>query len=280
MYRTKLCLGIEVAAELSYEDRVALFKKIGFDAFFAEWKKDFDFEGLKAIADKEGMIIQSIHAPFHKMASMWEKDEKTEEALSELLDCVDACGKLGTDIMIVHAIIGFDKHTPNAFGIENYRKVVDYAREKKVRVAFENTEGEEYLAALMDAFKDYENVGFCWDTGHEMCYNHSKDMTALYGDKLIAMHLNDNLGIWDYEGKIKGWDDLHLLPFDGIADWNDIVDRLNRCGFDGILTFEMNRVSKPGRRENDAYAKMDLDEYLTHVYMRACKVAQLKLNRK
>ena len=280
MYRTKLCLGIEVAAELSYEDRVALFKKIGFDAFFAEWKKDFDFEGLKAIADKEGMIIQSIHAPFHKMASMWEKDEKTEEALKELLDCVDACGKLGTDIMIVHAIIGFDKHTPNAFGIENYRKVVDYAREKKVRIAFENTEGEEYLAALMDAFKDYENVGFCWDTGHEMCYNHSKDMTALYGDKLIAMHLNDNLGIWDYEGKIKGWDDLHLLPFDGIADWNDIVDRLNRCGFDGILTFEMNRVSKPGRRENDAYAKMDLDEYLTHVYMRACRVAQLKFNRK
>ena len=280
MYRTKLCLGIEVAAELSYEDRVALFKKIGFDAFFAEWKKDFDFEGLKAIADKEGMIIQSIHAPFHKMASMWEKDEKTEEALKELLDCVDACGKLGTDIMIVHAIIGFDKHTPNAFGIENYRKVVDYAREKKVRIAFENTEGEEYLAALMDAFKDYENVGFCWDTGHEMCYNHSKDMTALYGDKLIAMHLNDNLGIWDYEGKIKGWDDLHLLPFDGIADWNDIVDRLNRCGFDGILTFEMNRVSKPGRRENDAYAKMDLDEYLAHVYMRACRVAQLKLNRK
>lgn len=280
MYRTKLCLGIEVAAELSYEDRVALFKKIGFDAFFAEWKKDFDFEGLKAIAEKEGMIIQSIHAPFHKMASMWEKDEKTEEALKELLDCVDACGKLGTDIMIVHAIIGFDKHTPNAFGIENYRKVVDYAKEKKVRIAFENTEGEEYLAALMDAFKDYENVGFCWDTGHEMCYNHSKDMTALYGDKLIAMHLNDNLGIWDYEGKIKGWDDLHLLPFDGIADWNDIVDRLNRCGFDGILTFEMNRVSKPGRRENDAYAKMDLDEYLTHVYMRACRVAQLKLNRK
>lgn len=280
MYRTKLCLGIEVAAELSYEDRVALFKKIGFDAFFAEWKKDFDFEGLKAIADREGMIIQSIHAPFHKMASMWEKDEKTEEALSELLDCVDACGKLGTDIMIVHAIIGFDKHTPNAFGIENYRRVVEYAREKKVRIAFENTEGEEYLAALMEAFKDYENVGFCWDTGHEMCYNHSKDMTALYGDKLIAMHLNDNLGIWDYEGKIKAWDDLHLLPFDGIADWNNIVDRLNRCGFDGILTFEMNRVSKPGRRENDAYARMDLDEYLTHVYMRACRVAQLKLNRK
>ena len=280
MYRTKLCLGIEVANGLSYEERIALFKKIGFDAFFVDWKKELDFEGIKAAADKEGMIVQSVHAPFHKMASMWEKDDTTETAIQELLDSVDSCITLGTDIMIVHAIIGFDKHTPNDFGVQNYKKVVDYAKEKGVRIAFENTEGEEYLACLMDVFKDYENVGFCWDTGHEMCYNHSKDMTALYGDRLIAMHLNDNLGIWDYEGKIKGWDDLHLLPFDGIADWKDIVDRLNRCGFDGILTFEMSRVSKPGRHENDAYARMDLEEYLTNVYMRACRVAQLKLNRK
>ena len=122
MYKTRLCLGIETAKELAYEERVALYKKIGFDAFFSEWKKDFDYESLKKAADKEGMIIQSIHAPFHKMASMWEKDEKTEEALSELLDCVDACGKLGTDIMIVHAIIGFDKHMPNEFGIAHYKK--------------------------------------------------------------------------------------------------------------------------------------------------------------
>ncbi len=280
MYKTKLCLGIETAKELPYEERIALYKKIGFEAFFVDWKKEIDYKAMKAAADKEGMIIQSIHAPFHKMASMWERDEKTEEALSELLECVDACGILGTDIMIVHAIIGFDKHTPNEFGIENYKKVVDYAKEKGVRIAFENTEGEEYLACLMEAFKDYENVGFCWDTGHEMCYNHSKDMTAMYGDRLIAMHLNDNLGIWDYEGRIKGWDDLHLLPFDGIADWNSIVDRLNKCGFDGILTFEMSRFSRPGRHENDQYARMELEEYLTHVYMRACRVAQLKLNRK
>lgn len=280
MYKTRICLNLEITGEISYEERIALFKKIGFDGFFAEWKKDMDFEGLRKAAEREGMMIQSIHAPFHKMASMWEKDDKTDEAVEELLECVDACNQLGTDLMIVHAVIGFDMHEPNDFGVCNYKKVVDYARQKNVRIAFENTEGEEYLEKLMDAFRDYENVGFCWDTGHEMCYNHSKDMTALYGDRLIALHLNDNLGIWDYEGKIKAWDDLHLLPFDGIADWNSIVDRINRCGFDGILTFEMNRVSKPGRHENDQYAKMELEEYLTHVYMRACRVAQLKLNRK
>ena len=83
------------------------------------------------------------------------------------------------------------------------------AKERGVKVAFENTEGEEYLEALMDNFKDDDTVGFCWDTGHEMCYNHSQDMLAKYGDRLIATHINDNLGISDYDGKITWLDDLH-----------------------------------------------------------------------
>lgn len=51
------------------------------------------------------------------------------------------------------------------------------------------------------ALADLDNVGFCLDAGHEMCYNHSADMLSLYGDRLIATHINDNLGIRDYGGK-------------------------------------------------------------------------------
>lgn len=149
-----------------------------------------------------------------------------------------------------------------------------------VKVAFENTEGEEYLAAVMERFKDSPAVGFCWDTGHEMCYNHSKDMLSLYGDKLIATHINDNLGIRDFDGNITWIDDLHLLPFDGIADWQGIADRLNKCGYDGILTFELNRCSKPDRHENDFYRDMSVEKYLTLAFMRACRVTALRKNLK
>ena len=147
-----------------------------------------------------------------------------------------------------------------------------------VKVAFENTEGEEYLAAVMERFKNSPAVGFCWDTGHEMCYNHSKDMLSLYGDKLIATHINDNLGICDPCGSITWFDDLHLLPFDGIADWQGIAGRLNKCGYNGILTFELNRCSKPNRHENDFYSDMSIEKYLTHAFMRACRVAALRKN--
>ena len=105
-----------------------------------------------------------------------------------------------------------------------------------MKIAFENTEGEEYLTALMNAFKNDPSVGFCWDTGHEMCYNHSKDMLSLYGDKLICTHLNDNLGIRNYEGKITYLDDLHLLPFDGIADWDNLAARLKAHNYHDTLT--------------------------------------------
>ena len=54
--------------------------------------------------------------------------------------------------------------------------LLERAKELGVNIAFENTEGEPFLEAVMSAFKDYENVGFCLDTGHEMCYNDGKDM--------------------------------------------------------------------------------------------------------
>ena len=103
-------------------------------------------------------------------------------------------------------------------------------------------------------------------------------MMRLYGDRLFGTHLNDNLGVSDYNGVITWTDDLHLLPFDGIADWEDIASRLNKYHFDGPLTFELNTKSKPDRHDNDEYDKMPLELYIAKAYNRACRVAALKKN--
>ena len=73
--------------------------------------------------------------------------------------------------------------------------IVDKAAEYGIQIAFENTEGQEFLFALMAHFKGNDTVGFCWDSGHEMCYNHSSNLLDELGDRLIVTHLNDNLGI-------------------------------------------------------------------------------------
>lgn len=278
MWKKKLCLSLSSVCGMPFEEQLTLYKKTGFDGFFLTWKPDLDLLSLVSKAKELDMVFQSIHAPWDKAADFWHGDEaKGQKAIRELKACIDTCVKCNVPILVVHAFIGFEQHDPTKIGLVRFGQVVEYAREKGVKIAFENTEGEEYLIALMEHFAGNDTVGFCWDSGHEMCYNHSQDLLALYGDRLLCTHLNDNLGIRDYQGKITWLDDLHLLPFDGIADWKYNVQRLRKWNFQEILTFELNIKSKPGRHDNDIYTNMPYEQYVTEAYKRACRIAAMLL---
>lgn len=98
---------------------------------------------------------------------------------------------------------------------------------------------------------------------------------AKYGDKLIATHFNDNLGMED--PNVVTWrDDLHLLPFDGTADWQGIMNRVARHGYEGILTFELTIKNKPDKHYHDAYATWSAEEFYARAYERARRVAALQ----
>lgn len=274
MYKQKLCLGTGSMFEISTEEQIRLFKKVGFEAFFTMW--DENVGKYKELADELDMVYQSVHAPFGNAAKMWESGTEAEEAVRELTACVRDCGSFGIPILIVHPYIGFnDTGKPTECGLANFGKIIVEAEKNNVKIAFENVEGEEYLKALFDKFGENENVGFCWDSGHEMCYNRGKDMLADYGRHLCATHINDNLGVRDFDGKITFIDDLHLLPGDGIINWENAVKRIKKCGFDGILTFELNKLGKPDRLENEKYARLSTEEYVTECYIRACRIANM-----
>ncbi len=226
------------------------------------------------------MAVQSLHAKFEGSAAMW-SGEKTayEPALKELLASLEGCVKHNIPIMVVHPWIGFDNVSePTNAGLENYAKLVSEAEKHNIKIAIENTEGDEYLFALLEHFKNSPRVGFCWDSGHEMCYNHSIDLLQKYGDRLIMTHLNDNLGIKNFKGKVFWTDDLHLLPYDGVADWDYNVERLKKSTMPEYLNFELNINSKLNRHENDVYGAMTHEQYFTEAYKRACKIAY-KLHR-
>lgn len=276
MWRYKLGLNIGNFPGMTVTDQITLFRQVGFDAFFTGWWSDAPVAVWKAHADEVGMEYQSIHAPFMHAADLWHGGEAARVGIEELIACLCDCAKNEVPIMIMHSFIGFHEHTPTEVGIENFLKITDEAKKLGVKIAIENTEGEEYLAALMDALGNCDHVGFCWDTGHEICYNHSKDMLALYGNRLIATHLHDNLGVWDYNGEISPRDDLHLLPFDGVGDWQGIAERLDRLGFDGVMTFELKQTGHEGRHEHDLYREMSPVRYVTEAYKRACRVAALR----
>lgn len=274
MWKQKIGISLGNYYSVPTAELVKLVKKIGFDAISPEWA-DGDLEAIVAAADECGIKVQSLHAPFGGSAAMWSEDESiSKPALDELMQSLEDCHKYNIPVLVTHVWIGFeDVPEPTQAGLENYGKFVNKATEYGVKIAFENTESDKHLLAIMNYFKGNPTVGFCWDSGHEMCYSHSKDLLALYGDKLIMTHINDNLGISRFDGEVFWTDDLHLLPFDGVADWDYNAKRLKKSTLPEFLNFELNIQSRPERHENDCYSKMTYEEYFTEAYKRACRVA-------
>lgn len=275
MWKQKVSVSVGNGYALPTEDVIAMVGKIGFEVISLACSNGADIDKLTQVAKDCGLTVQSLHAPILNAANMWDHDDAVGlPARQELLSVLDTCKRNGIPIMVAHVWIGF-RYTFDAENLNfaNYDAVVAYAKQCGVKIAFENNEGEEYLFALMERYKDNDTVGFCWDSGHEMCYNRSRELLADFGDRLLMTHLNDNLGIRSFEGNMTSRDDLHLLPYDGIADWDRYIALLKASKPLDALNFEVGINSKKERHENDAYAQMSLENYFTEAYKRACKIA-------
>ena len=171
MYKQKLGMSVSYDG-LPITDLVNLLAKIGFDAISPVWHSEY-LEKSVLSAKENGLQLQSLHAPFSEIENMWSIDTNlSNSALNELNIALEDCNKYEIPIMVCHIWKGFDNlGTPTYAGIENFGKLINKAKEYGIKIAFENTEGEDYLYYLMENFKGDDTVGFCWDSGHEMCYN-------------------------------------------------------------------------------------------------------------
>lgn len=272
MWKQKLGISVGITPSPAL---LKLLKQTGFDAVSPCWVPGFDETVVCEAAEAAGLALQSLHAPFGSCNKLWSADAAVHaDALAEQLTALEVCARCGIPVLVAHTWIGFD-YTFDAeslyFGC--FDAMVARAKELGVRIAFENTEGEEYLFALLERYRDEPAVGFCWDSGHELCYNHGQDLLARYGSRLLVTHLNDNLGIRRFDGGTFWTDDLHLLPYDGIADWAENIRRLRQSAPLEYLNFELGRRSKPDRHENDVYAQMPEEQYYAEAYKRACRIA-------
>ncbi len=278
MKNYKLGINLDLGFDVDMSTSLHAAKKAGFEAFFITWRKgksDLCRE-LASLARKEGMIFQSIHAPWDGFDKLWEKeDEEAEKILAEQMECIRLCKEVEVPLMIIHPYVGFHEYVVTEVGIKNFAKLVKVAEECGVDLAFENVEGEVFLAEIIKRLGDSPRVGLCWDSGHEQCYNYGHDIPGSYANgKLFGTHFNDSLGITDINN-VTWLDDVHLLPYDGINDWKGIMERLKKAGFDrDILTFELTIHSKPGKNTHDKYAAWSLQEYMNQAYARAKRVVE------
>ena len=269
-----MCINL-IESTVPFIEQLAIIKNAGFDGIFTDWERNTDLHPIIEKAKELGLYIHSLHAPFYGMDDIFHDDEGklADKMINDLIGTINSCAEFCVDLVIFHAVIGMDNHSPNELGLERLKKVIDYAEEKNVRIAFENTEGEEYLKAILDRYGDREHIGFCFDSGHAMCYNSGSDILGKFGKYLFSTHLNDNMG--QTEKEITFYDDNHMLPFDGIADWSMIAKQLKENGFDGPFTFELVKGNRPNRNTNDRYVNMSFKEYIKEAYARADKFREM-----
>jgi sugar phosphate isomerase/epimerase len=275
MHQYQIGLALSKSLGFSIEEGFPLLKKHGFEAIFTGLGTP---EERRVWADKcaeYGLFYSSIHAPFKRAADMWEDTLEGDEGERELIESIDACVEVDAPIAAIHPIIGFDKHTPTPIGLARYRRVAEYAAKKNIKAAIENVEGEEYLDYLMDGLRDYDSIGFCLDTGHEVCYNRERDLLADYGDRLCYLHINSNVGVTSPEGIITYRDDAHMLPFDGKANMDFLVERLKKYAYKGVLMMELSRGNHKERNTNDRYLAMTDDEYIAEAAAQIKRIREM-----
>ncbi|MBQ9802716.1 MAG: sugar phosphate isomerase/epimerase [Clostridia bacterium] len=286
-------------AKTELHDRLRLFREAGFD-FLA-----LSMGGIYAnnensvtprLAEKYGFEIDNVHLTGAATNQLWRDCIEAEDVLDRYCREIELCAKMGIKIGITHVTWGSHAPTPEItqLGVERFKRIADCAEKNDFCLALENSVTSEHLTTVLDAI-DSPHIGFCFDSGHWACFTPDYPFMDRYAHRMVTMHLDDNDGI----------EDFHLLPYDGVANWDEIkkelrktevysrkvlleVDMCKRRFYPGMTAAEIRalwekkgvaiagdaHLIKYGDGYVDSYKDLAYDEYLDRAYRAALRIAQ------
>lgn len=226
----KIGINLHAIAGLTDEEYIEKISHLGFNSIFTSI---YDLERhikISEICKRYGISYEFIHAPFDNINDIWYDGVKGEEILARLIDCVDICFKVGVNTAIVHLSSGENAPPPSDIGRERFYRLVKYAADKNVKIAFENQRKIYNLAWALETFCEKVS-GFCWDVGHENCFTPGREYMQLFGNRIICTHIHDNSGVYN--------EDEHFIPFDGNINFYKVADTFVKNNFNGSLMLEI-----------------------------------------
>ena len=239
---------------------IQMAKNAGFTSTFTGANTRDLMEMNARITTESGLDVDNMHAPFNGINNMWLDNAEGADIFSRLKDTIEVCATYGIKKTVIHISSGWVVPQLNDLGFSRYDYLVEYAAQKGVSIAFENLRMPGNLGALMERYEHAENVGFCWDAGHELCYTPRWEYLPLYGHRTICVHLHDNLAIRT--------GDLHMLPFDGKRDWTRAAKLLKESAYNGPIMLENGH-------DRRFYDDLTPQEFYNRAYDAAAKIREL-----
>jgi sugar phosphate isomerase/epimerase len=249
----KIGINIDAYNGLDLEKQVELMKENGFTSTF--FMSDSPFANrICELSGKAGIVCESVHAPFDGINDIWADDNSGEIMLKRLFDSVDVCKRHCIPVSVVHISSGVPAPRINDVGFDRFKRLVDYADKNGVKIAFEN---QRVLSNIAYLFEQLENTGFCWDVGHEEAFAHGRRYMPLFGDRIAAVHIHDNMKI--HNG------DIHILPYDGKIDFEYVASEIAARGYDKAVMLEVMTAN------SNLYNNVSPEDY----YKKAATVATM-----
>ncbi len=205
-------------------------KNAGFDGVFLQWyNKNWTISQQEQLnyCKNLGLEIEFCHLGFENINSLWEEGNLGDELINGWLRDLDEMHENNIPMVVLHLTTKKVAPKPNEIGLKRLSKVVEYAKNKNIKVAFENTKIWGYLEYVFDNL-NYDNMGICLDSGHYHCHFNDQFSWERFKNKIFAVHLHDN----------DKSDDQHLLIGDGTLDWTDFYNNLKQTNYHGAITLE------------------------------------------
>jgi sugar phosphate isomerase/epimerase len=215
-------------------ETIDAIKEAGFKNVFVQWYDD-DYKVFSVpqeeqirYAREKGLNIIFAHLGYRNMNSIWLDGEEGEGFVKRYLNDLDELKKQNINLVMMHACVGWDTPELSKIGLDRFKRICEHAKELGINLAFENTKTKGYLEYLIDNI-DLDNVGICYDCGHDHCHFKDDFNFEKFKDKIMCIHIHDNYGEIDD----------HLIPGDGTVNYDYVLNGLKKANYNGYFTMEL-----------------------------------------
>lgn len=212
------------------EKAMQMLKEIGFDCVITSTdekykKQNGSFKSQVRLIKKYNLKPSSLHSWYDKNKSpaLWIKGFKGYLIYRRLKKDIKKAYKNNFTCVVVH-LYG----QPSVVGLKRLNKILKYCEKVNTPIAIENIRSRVLFDYVFENLEsDY--LRFCYDIGHNNAFDKDFDYLSKYGNKLVCLHLHDNMGIKDD----------HTLNKYGSIDWKNFAKKLKEINYAGNLDYEM-----------------------------------------
>ena len=206
------------------------------------FEEELDFfrrsKEIAALAREYGVTIRSIHIPFSEKDTYDNSSRDPRVRDNSVRYCaklLGAAAEAGIKIAVIHPsnepYREEEREIRITSAIDTLSRITAIADALGMTLAVENLprtcicRTSDEMLRILEAIP---NLRVCFDTNHSLIESNVEYIRAV-GDKIVTLHVSD----YDFI------DERHLLPGEGLIDWEELISALEEVGYSGTFNYEL-----------------------------------------